>query len=82
MFVDGLKLAALGLTVVFVFLIILTFVIEFSRRLLKPFTEKELRETAAREKKKPVMTDNTVIAVISAAIARHRAGLGLRAGRS
>ena len=78
MIIEGLKLASVGMVVVFLFLIFLVVIVHISTLLLKPLTEKEERELMIKRRKKPSGMDaaigNTKLAaIISAAVAAHRA---------
>jgi sodium pump decarboxylase gamma subunit len=72
MILDGVKLAIVGIAVVFAFLALLIMVVRISTKLLRPYTEKEAREMAAPERKRSLLGDSRLIAVISAAISAHR----------
>lgn len=81
MIVQGLKLTIMGMTVVFSFLALLLMLIHLSARLLKQYTDKEAlsftshRPSGVKEEKPP--DDNRKLtAIISAAIAAHRARMG------
>ncbi|WP_299981295.1 OadG family transporter subunit [Desulfobacula sp.] len=81
MIVEGLKLTMLGMMVVSSFLVLLLIIIHLSAKLLKPYTEKETslvtshRPSGTGEGTSP--DDNRrLTAVISAAIAAHRARIG------
>ncbi len=82
MIIEGIKLALLGMMVVFVFLILLVLIIYLSTWLLKPYTEREQTLAVAKTRKKDMVVsrlDNQrITAVISAAIAAHRARYGSR----
>jgi sodium pump decarboxylase gamma subunit len=78
MIFEGLKLALVGMLVVFSFLILLVFLMYVSTVLLKPLTEKEKRESMIKSRKKSpgmdsVMGNGKLMAIISAAVAAHRA---------
>jgi sodium pump decarboxylase gamma subunit len=84
MIFEGLKLAVLGMLVVFSFLILLVIVVYISTALLKPFTQKEERERMLTRRKKvsgidSVLEEGKLIAIISAAVAAHRARMQRRA---
>ena len=77
MILAGVKLTLLGMTVVFLFLIVLVLSVKLSFRFLSAVSERELAEieTAAMIKKRRSVVktgDAVLIAVISAAIAAHR----------
>ncbi|WP_319523785.1 OadG family protein [uncultured Desulfosarcina sp.] len=77
MILAGVKLTLLGMTVVFLFLIILVLAVKLSFRFLSAISARELFEieaAALKKKRRPVVkTDDAVlVAVISAAIAAHR----------
>lgn len=79
MIIDGLKLALLGMGVVYAFLGLLVVIVNLSARLLKPFTEKEATayEFHARRKVgalQPSEDKRRIMAVISASVSAHRAG--------
>lgn len=83
---EGVKLMFFGMSIVFVYLLIMIGIIHLTSRLLKTSTQKELdelnyqREQARLRQERKVVakpsiqeeTDETLIAVISAAIAHHR----------
>ena len=76
MIIEGLKLAMLGMTVVFIFLVLLILIVHLSTWLLKSYTEKEQAAAAAKPRKKASpsgLDDQKLTAVIAAAIAAHRA---------
>ncbi|HSM75706.1 MAG TPA: OadG family transporter subunit [Desulfobacterales bacterium] len=79
MIIAGLKLALLGMTVVFLFLLLLVFCIKISFRLFSALNAREMAEMEAdqlRKRRRPpaIKAENEVlVAVISAAIAAHRA---------
>ena len=86
MILSGLNLSLLGMIVVFLFLGAMILIIDFSKKILKPFTEKEMLENeltlqrmrgktdVAADKTTDVTADKTrLMAVISAAITAHRA---------
>ena len=77
MIFEGLKLAIIGMLVVFSFLILLVLIVKISAVLLKPLTEKEERELMIRKRKKTarnrsMLGEGRLTAVISAAVAAHR----------
>jgi sodium pump decarboxylase gamma subunit len=77
MIFEGLKLALVGMLVVFSFLILLVILIHVSTMLLKSFTEKEKQEAMIKRKKKssgldPGISKGKLMAIISAAVAAHR----------
>ena len=72
MIIDGLKLAVIGMTVVFAFLGLLVLIVQISTKLLKPFTEKEEREMAVPAGRTSPIDGSRLVAVVSAAIASHR----------
>jgi sodium pump decarboxylase gamma subunit len=83
MIIQGLKLTVLGMGVVFCFLVLLFALISLSSKLLAPFTKKEIslanikKPVRARAGKKKGSDDTLKLtAVISAAIATHRAHTG------
>ncbi|KJS33198.1 MAG: hypothetical protein VR64_02995 [Desulfatitalea sp. BRH_c12] len=73
MLIDGLKLALVGMSVVFAFLVLLVLIVHISTRLFKANTEKEAREMATPQRRMSSMGNGRLVAVISAAIASHRA---------
>jgi sodium pump decarboxylase gamma subunit len=77
MIIAGLKLALLGMGSVIAFLLLLYFLVIFSSKLLSAWSVEELltMEASDRERRKKVIVDQgdeTLVAVISAAIAAHR----------
>jgi len=81
MIIQGLKLTLLGMGVVFSFLVLLFVLIVVFARLLAPFTKKELSQASARKpaRNKPRQAPDEhlkLTAVVSAAIAAHRARSG------
>jgi len=77
MIVAGVKLTLLGMTVVFLFLLVLVLSVKLSFRFLSASSARELAEIEAvalnQQRRSIVKTDDGVlIAVISAAIAAHR----------
>ncbi len=71
MIFEGLKLTALGMGVVFVFLCLLVVFISFASVLLKPLTEKEILEME-REDASSGPDKGKLVAVITAAIQAYR----------
>jgi sodium pump decarboxylase gamma subunit len=76
MIVAGVKLTLLGMTVVFLFLLVLVLSVKLSFRFLSASSARELAEIEAvalnQQRRSIVKTDDGVlIAVISAAIAAH-----------
>ncbi len=80
MIIEGLKLALLGMTVVFVFLVLLVLIVNLSSWLLKPYTQKEQDAVSSRTDrlKHSKIDEQRLAAVISAAIAAHRARFNKR----
>jgi sodium pump decarboxylase gamma subunit len=77
MIFEGVKLAFIGMLVVFSFLILLVMLIHISTLLLKSLTEKEMREAKIKSRKKLSGLDSDIakgklMAVISAAVAAHQ----------
>jgi len=75
MIVEGFKLAALGMSVVFLFLILLILLVQLSSYLLKAYTEKEkavVDENTGKTGFGPRPDERKLIAVVTAAIATHR----------
>lgn len=77
MIIAGLKLTLLGMIVVYCFLMLLVVCVKFSYWWLSSGSARELAEMEAAEvkkKKRPIASQNndTLIAVISAAITAHR----------
>jgi sodium pump decarboxylase gamma subunit len=77
MIFEGLKLALVGMLVVFSFLILLVILIHISTIFLKSFTEKEKREAMIKRRKKssgpdPGISKGKLMAIIGAAVAAHR----------
>jgi len=82
MIVQGLKLTLLGMGVVFSFLALLLIIIHFSAKLLKSYSEKEAspvtsHRLSSAKAGKPPDDNRRLTAIISAAIAAHRARIGL-----
>ena len=80
MIVAGLKLTLLGMVVVYCFLLLLILSVKISQRFLAAGSVRELAAMEAadlRRRRRAVQRDDegTLIAVISAAIAAHRARL-------
>ena len=76
MLYEGLKLSVLGMGVVFFFLLLLIGVINTSTKLLADHTARELASMDAARKRGPRdrgPEQQRVVAIISAAIAAHRA---------
>ncbi len=78
MIVAGIKLTLLGMTVVFFFLLLLVLSVKISFRFLSAGSARELAEMEAAELNKKKRSffkteDNVLVAIISAAIATHRA---------
>jgi sodium pump decarboxylase gamma subunit len=78
MIFEGLKLALVGMLVVFSFLILLVILMYISTLLLKPLTEKEKREAMIKSRKKSSnmvfsIGNGKLIAIISASVAAHQA---------
>lgn len=77
MILAGVKLTLLGMTVVFLFLIVLVLAVKLSFHFLSAGSARELAEieaAALKKKRRPVVKadDAVLVAVISAAIAAHR----------
>lgn len=77
MIYEGIKLALVGMVVVFSFLVFLVILMYVSRVLLKPLTQKEEREAMLKVRKKSVGEQSGAVrgqlaAVIGAAVAAHR----------
>ena len=77
MIVAGVKLTLLGMTVVFLFLLVLVLSVKLSFRFLSASSARELAEieaAALNQKRRSIVKadDGALIAVISAAIAAHR----------
>jgi len=75
---EGAKLAVIGMSIVFAFLILLVLLIHLSSHLLRAITEKEAveervygRTEASRTRAR--LDDSRLIAVVSAAVSAHRA---------
>ena len=78
MIFEGLKLALVGMLVVFSFLILLVILMYITTLLLKPLTEKEKREAMIKSRKKSSdmvfsIGNGKLIAIISASVAAHQA---------
>ncbi|MDP4725875.1 MAG: OadG family transporter subunit [Desulfobacterales bacterium] len=81
MIIAGIKLTFLGMGVVILFLLLLILVINISRKFLAEGSAKELTEMEAAELRKRKKTalaaeDKMLVAIISAAVAAHRARHG------
>jgi sodium pump decarboxylase gamma subunit len=75
MIVEGIKLSIIGILFVYVFLLLLIGMMHLTSRLLRPYTEQEIREQAIYKRKSSgnaLLKDNRLIAVISAAVSAHR----------
>ena len=78
MAIEGIKLAIIGMSVVFLFLALLVVLIGISTRLLKRATEKErlaITTVSLPHKRGPVSSDPSrtrLLAIIGAALAAHR----------
>jgi sodium pump decarboxylase gamma subunit len=75
MVVEGIKLAISGMFIVYIFLVLLVLVVHLSSRLLRSYTQQEVREQAQYRRRSSAHAqskDDRMIAVISAAIAAHR----------
>lgn len=82
MAIEGLKLALVGMSIVYVFLALLVVLISLTARLLRHATQKEqFAIEAVHSKHRPASSsvsadrNGRVIAVIGAALAAHRARL-------
>ena len=78
MIIAGLKLTLLGMAVVFFFLLLLILFVKISFRVLGSGSVREIAEIEAAELKKRKRSDlaaddEKLVAIISAAIAAHRA---------
>jgi sodium pump decarboxylase gamma subunit len=79
MAIEGFKLAIIGITVVYFFLALVIGTIRLCARILRPITEKErlsIETVTSRSGRPPAASGNVdgrLIAVISAALAAHRA---------
>ncbi|MFO7687307.1 MAG: OadG family protein [Desulfobacterales bacterium] len=78
MILAGLKLAFLGMAVVFCFLLLLILFIKISHRFLAVGSAREIAEIEAaelnrRRRSGPAADDQRLVVIISAAIAAHRA---------
>jgi sodium pump decarboxylase gamma subunit len=78
MIFEGAKLAVIGMSIVFAFLVLLVLLVRLSTYLLRAITEKEALEDAlqsgrkAREAKMR-LDGSRLIAVVSGAVSAHRA---------
>jgi len=86
MILEGVKLAFIGMSTVFAFLVLLVLLLHLSTHLLRAITEKETVEEALQDRrktrgKKTLQDDSRLIAVVSAAVSAHRARMQ-RLGRS
>jgi len=78
MIIAGLKMTLLGMAVVFFFLLLLILFVKISYRILGSGSVREIAEIEAAELKKRKRSDlaaddEKLVAIISAAIAAHRA---------
>ncbi len=73
MIYEGLKLTALGMVAVFIFLVILVFIIKLNSILCAKSTALELDELAAEKVSSGQQGDTDLVAVISAAIKKFKA---------
>jgi oxaloacetate decarboxylase (Na+ extruding) subunit gamma len=84
MILEGFKLAVIGMSIVFAFLVLLVLLIHLSTYLLRAITEKEALEDALQSGRKARearmrLDGSRLIAVVSAAVSAHRARMqGLR----
>ena len=85
MILEGVKLAFIGMSIVFAFLVLLVLLVHLSTHLLRAITEKETVEEALQDRRKTggkaLQDDSRLIAVVSAAVSAHRARMQ-RLGRS
>lgn len=75
MILEGAKLAFIGMSTVFAFLVLLVLLIHLSTHLLRAITERETVEEAlqgGRKAGKTRLDDSRLIAVVSAAVSAHR----------
>ena len=74
--VDGFKLMAIGMGMVFIFLVIMVFVISFMAKLLAPFAnlleEKTAGTTAGTKKSAVKAKSDDIISAIVAAVHKYR----------
>jgi len=70
---DGITLALIGMSVVFVFLVLLVAIVTLTARILKVHTDAELAAVEAHTIGRPGLNRQKIVAVISAALAMHRA---------
>ena len=80
MIIAGIKLAFLGMSVVFLFLLLLVASIAIACRLLSGGSNKELEQmnavdTKRKRRSQQQMDTGRLIAIVSGAIAAHRSGL-------
>jgi sodium pump decarboxylase gamma subunit len=76
MILEGAKLAFIGMSIVFAFLVLLVLLVHLSTHLLRAITEKETLEEAlhgGRKARGTRLDDSKLIAVVSAAVSAHRA---------
>jgi sodium pump decarboxylase gamma subunit len=75
MIVEGIELSIIGILFVYAFLFLLVVVMRLSSNLLKPYTDREVREQAMIIRKSSAVSllkDSRLKAVIGAAVAAHR----------
>jgi sodium pump decarboxylase gamma subunit len=75
MIVEGIELSIIGILFVYAFLFLLIVVMHLSSNLLKPYTDREVREQAMFKMNSSavaLLKDSRLMAVIGAAISAHR----------
>ena len=72
MIVEGIELSIIGILFVYAFLFLLIVVMHLSSNLLKPYTDREVREQAMNSSAVALLKDSRLMAVIGAAISAHR----------
>jgi sodium pump decarboxylase gamma subunit len=73
MIFEGVKLAILGMGVVFIFLLLLIFFIYLSSKILRKYTEQEINaSTIGSRSQGSLMQDKKLLNVIGAAISKYK----------
>ena len=72
MIFEGLKLTILGMSVVFIFLVILVFIIKLNAKLCSSATRNEINALNANTGNSHSAGDGTLVSVITAAIKKYK----------